>query len=728
MCGALGAGSVTTTYDGTTVRWVFDTRKWLSGGATVDDTWFDDVVIDGSRATLADVRARLRVLRLAGDETLVESLALMVEQHRAHVDHLLADLAGQGGRLTLVEALLDDAQELVERVQPARLDADREVLAKAQEDLARTEDEYRQHAEALAVLQRAIEVRSDLARLLQRAPDLDRRISQLDQQIAAAERDRTALNQQIREQTQRAAVSSKVKKDLDNARTTRDRNRRKLTAAVDRLSAAAAVASVKPDIRVVEAAIAKVAAELEQLERQKEAADAAPVLRRTLDGVSEPLTSAIASGHGNRTLIELHGDDVTVSEVASAVSDRRRALEGVPPAPESIAIAKEIQERRRRLSQLREIPDLLEERDRFERLYDANEERVQGLLGTGALEAAALAQELEAKRTAVDAQLLSLAAERAATAQKRAGIGGGATEQQLKEDLKGHLAEAGVPEEELDTRVAAESAAEEVSRRRIIAFRDQIEQLRGGIARQEAELQALRLRLADPTLSWLVAGAVPMPDDDRATAWLASLQGRLVKVRERVGHVRNNLQTVASSLGAIAAELRGREPDGTVYEGQLRRWLAREFSGWFDDPLVKRHLFPGATNVQVNLATRQVQWDLAGRTESRPLSAFSSGEQAFAYTQARLARLAGDSPPDVRQLIVLDEFGSFIAENRLTTLYDLLRERIAQRPLDQVLIILPVRDDYKDLADSAVGAQRSHYEALDRELSNSGYVVQDLTP
>ena len=106
------------------------------------------------------------------------------------------------------------------------------------------------------------------------------------------------------------------------------------------------------------------------------------------------------------------------------------------------------------------------------------------------------------------------------------------------------------------------------------------------------------------------------------------------------------------------------------------RGSGKHFSSWFNNPLVRRELLPSAEGeIVVNLATREVVWTESGSVRSRPLEAFSSGEQAFAYTRARLAVLDEDQNRPPNRLIALDEFGAFIAHDRLTGLLAYLRER-----------------------------------------------------
>jgi hypothetical protein len=74
----------------------------------------------------------------------------------------------------------------------------------------------------------------------------------------------------------------------------------------------------------------------------------------------------------------------------------------------------------------------------------------------------------------------------------------------------------------------------------------------------------------------------------------------------------------------------------------------------------------------------------------------------------------------------LDEFGAFIAYDRLSGLLAYLRERAAQNPSDQVLVVLPLSKDYELLAATAVGAEAEHVARLAAEVATQKYAVEEL--
>jgi len=141
---------------------------------------------------------------------------------------------------------------------------------------------------------------------------------------------------------------------------------------------------------------------------------------------------------------------------------------------------------------------------------------------------------------------------------------------------------------------------------------------------------------------------------------------------------------------------------------------------------VRQELLPNAIGeIAVDVERREVTWTERDATRSRPLDAFSSGEQAFAYTRARLAVLDEQAKP-LNRLIALDEFGAFIAHDRLAGLLAYLRDRTRDHPEDQVVVILPLSRDYTQLASNALASEADAFGKLAEEIATRSYAVRLL--
>jgi len=200
-------------------------------------------------------------------------------------------------------------------------------------------------------------------------------------------------------------------------------------------------------------------------------------------------------------------------------------------------------------------------------------------------------------------------------------------------------------------------------------------------------------------------------------------------VVDRLGDHRGQLGAVEVALRGLARRLRGQSLETRRYVEPLEDWLGQHFSEWFNSERVRVELLPEADGpVLVDLHTAEVRWREGESERSRPLEAFSSGEQAFAYTRARLAILDEQDRPPQHRLIVLDEFGAFIAHDRLTGLLAHLRERAEEHPNDQVLVVLPLSRDYATMAATAIGEEAARYGSLAAEIADHNYALQEIVP
>ena len=112
------------------------------------------------------------------------------------------------------------------------------------------------------------------------------------------------------------------------------------------------------------------------------------------------------------------------------------------------------------------------------------------------------------------------------------------------------------------------------------------------------------------------------------------------------------------------------------WDQAARLWLADQVSQWFNDDFLNSALFDGADDIRLDLLI----WSCLGpagtdRRRSRS-SSFSSGQQTFAYTQARVAQLDRAEQSENR-LIALDEFGSYLDAIKMGSLLSYLADNRA---------------------------------------------------
>lgn len=193
------------------------------------------------------------------------------------------------------------------------------------------------------------------------------------------------------------------------------------------------------------------------------------------------------------------------------------------------------------------------------------------------------------------------------------------------------------------------------------------------------------------------------------SGYLSSQAGRITL---RAGH----------TAGALAA-------DYLPWAGPaLQAWIEGELAALLTAPELLVELFDGSEAVQVNLTDMSVTWrPAAGGLRKRPVEAFSSGEQVFAYTRANLAQLHRDRQQGQQLVVFLDEFGAFVARDRLGQLMDFVEHEALGNAADQVIVMLPLGRAYPTEAADTQGSDEDPARAPDslavraRQVRDRGY-------
>jgi hypothetical protein len=731
--------SVTGLRDDREIRWRGDSRDWGHPPADgVSPLQFREILVDGRSATLDQVRGLLVVHRVAGDESLVETLAQQADVAaesvrrwaRRYADQNAGPLAeleeATSGAIRLLGAWsLEAYRSKAASLEDARVQA--RGAAKLLEEAQRRRDE----------LASALDLANRLAEMHGRAPDLAQRLQEVDEQIGKVEAEREDVRRRVQGLAGQVAAAQPLLKELRNARRTLDRNRHNLS---DLLNAAAmleAALGTSADSNAVSTLISEFEEQVASLNAERATLDAAPMMRTLLDTLSSELAGAEGQGLGNQIALEDSVTEIqlTVAETRAGMSTRRAYLEGRPPAPEAREVTERLEHATRSLHRLRQLDAALVEAERLRRLVAQSEDRVRVALAAINPNAGSQMESLEVQRRESDDRLLQLAAERAALRQQLGATGDGTTESALTAHLAQALKQIAVDEAGLATAlVEAEQALRRIQLD-LVKVQDTVASVRGELARASIEIRmATEALMSDKQLTWIrttFAQAYPVPiEADTPQQQLARIDAARkisLTVNDRLGELRSQLGAVESALRGVARHLRGMDPQAVRYLPQLQSWMGERFSDWFNNARVRHELLPTAEgDVAVNVGSREVVWTEHDSARSRPLEAFSSGEQAFAYTRARLAILDEEQAKPANRLIVLDEFGAFIAHDRLAGLLAYLQERARENVEDQVLVVLPLSRDYAELAKTAYGNEAERFARLAEEITARQYAVQPL--
>lgn len=200
-------------------------------------------------------------------------------------------------------------------------------------------------------------------------------------------------------------------------------------------------------------------------------------------------------------------------------------------------------------------------------------------------------------------------------------------------------------------------------------------------------------------------GMSPLPESDVQPAEFAAAR-ILTYVHatvERFGDIGTRLldrgEALQQFLVAASAQIdpgtalvgAGLKPTSIVGVPSLQGWLESELGALFNSEALRRELFDDTQRVDFDFDTLSLIWKSAsGAWTRKPLEAFSSGEQAFAYTKARLDDLAVRASGVPHVLVVLDEFGAFVARDRQDHLMRFVELEALAQFAEQAVVMLPL--------------------------------------
>lgn len=740
LCRGLGElrVSVTDLNGAREIRWSADSRDWLDVKASDQALPFQQITIDGNPGSMDAVRRLLVVHRLAGDEGITETLAQEVDSEGSLVSRWTARYAAQeSSPLARLEQALGDALEALGDWPPDRYVHAQQEVWKAEDNAAKASEEAARRVARRDALGEAVSLRRQLEVIDQYIPDLETKLVAIDTTIEETQRERDSIQAEMLDLAGHIAGADTLVRELSNARRTRDRNREHFSEALDLAAAIAADLNIEPTYEAVGNVIDELRGLEDNLNLQQMAIDAAPAMRNLLDRLTDQLSNAEDAGLSNEMAISLVENEtkLTVSQTRAGMSTRRAELEGQPPPPQAKEVSERLADVRRRLEKARGASVALDEASRYRRLASGAEDRVDRALDAMDPDSVERLQDLDVQRRSTDEQLFELATRRASLRQQLGGLTGGDSIETVTARLQDILERSGVTIEELDATLEAWQRRVAQAEEDATAAASESQAAKREFARANSEIRRAFVKLAsEPTFEWLRRG-MAMPQiatnvsAEASVSIMHSMRLTLRAAIARLARYRGQLGGVQRGLTVLSEHLRGRNLSSQEYLDELEVYLGRRFSTWFNIDRVRSELLPRAEGaISIDLHRLQVVWMENGAEAVRPLEAFSSGDQAFAYTRARLGILDEQDQDSLNRLIVLDEFGAFIARDRLAGLMGYLQDRINEHPKDQVLVILPLTQDYSEQAASAVGSEAERLQQLVNEVTANGYAIRELLP
>jgi hypothetical protein len=721
------------------LQWVLDGALLWEASKEADVTgppgldWFVDVRVDGhSVQSLDEVRPLFAVERVNGDVGLIEELAERAEFAVRELDGFAAGMLGSE-KLEEVERRIGGLGRVLEELSVERIRERSRLAAQRKADLAAAEAVMAEALKRQAELDDAVRLRTRIEEISLRGDELDAKIAELDEQIARLTAERRVIEHDLAAAENAAARSDDLRNELASATRSYKTASTRLRNVTGELARASQIAGIGDD-EDPKHRRADLEAQLAELRRERIEVDAGPAVVELIDRVSPPLTHAVGLGLGEQTLLLTPSAGAwTVAEVAEGLMARRDQIAGVPSPRDAGRIDELIATAEAQLVALDDVVRLRDRRVKAAARQNEAQETSQQLSERLDSSSTARLDELRTTRRMLDDQLSERGGQRAVQVYRRDALGAPQERDALSDRLSALLLRLGLKDVELEAEHADALRVAEHERDAYTHLRDLARAAAADEERDTADVDRAILALHEsPEFGWMITRlrhvpTVEKPPSEKLAAILR-LQRLSARADERLTDFRQLFPGLGASLEAAAEELRGRTPKAAIHVAEVFRWLEKDAADWFSDEDFREALLgEDAQDVQIDLHTRQVVWRSSeGQHHTKPIEALSSGERAFAFTQARLALLQQRAGRVANRLIALDEFGAFVSANRIRQLAEYLRRWREKHQGDQILVILPASQDYVALARASDGAQAKRYERMAAALRDREWFVEEF--
>jgi hypothetical protein len=673
-------------------------------------------LLDGAEVPATSIPELLSVVRIAGTETPAETVKRSMATTRAR---LVAASATVEPRLEAVRLAMRGLRELMRDLDPVQIANLREREQAAHGRVAQAAKDAEATGRRARAINEALEARAALSGREVNKRELQQRLKAVEKELTAARKEQQRLGRAAEDAREQLVTTGVIAEKLAAAEKTLQGRLRRLSNREVEAEEAVAQAGAPPDLA---AELRRVGEELSATRLERADVDtgqrAEQVVGRLLADVDLARRDGLAD---DQVLAYIQGRAITVEELATGL--RVRAVElaerPVPGVVEELdARIAELEQRRRRLVIAQ---DRVSARDRQLELVAEQQEEVAGLRSQLGPDIQRRLQELLSELSQADDQVLDLTREavdlRAKLSDREL-----ASETDARAALDRAVEESGGEIADLDNAAAEAQAADEQAQGELTAARRELaaveHELRvAGLAAERA-VEELRAR---PDLLALSGLAGSNGQFDATT--VERLAGAVHDVDVRLDDAANGLAALAEAAGALAD---GNLGGGRLFAEPFVAAAGEQLRADLDTPGIRQVLFDDQPLRELDLRARVLRWiDAEGDHRERPLDAFSTGEQAFAFTQARIRELEPSSAPD--RLLVLDEFGAFVSADRMRHLAEFLEADETGAIASQVVVILPLQANYADELKETRGQLRARYQARVDQLADQGYITVPLS-
>jgi hypothetical protein len=670
--------------------------------------------VGGEEVPASTIGDLLSVVRIAGTETPAETVKRSMASTR---QRLRAAAASLQPRVDAVREGLGELRHMLRDLDPeqlVRLDDEQERARKDSAHAAKRADET---SRRLARLNEALEARAALSARSEDQRELEARLAQVESDLETARKERDELAKESDRARESLVQSGVIAQQLATAENTLQARLRRLSNRAEEASAALAAIGDPEDL---DGELRRVTSELAAAEIERADLDSGERAEQVVGQLLASLDLARRSGLSeDQVLLYFDGQPITAERVADGLRARASELaeRPTPGALESLLARIDEVERQRRA--LLEASERVQARDRQKELVEEQEAEVARLRGEIGADVQERLQKPLASLAAADNRVLSLAREsvdlRAQLADRNL-----ASESDAKAAWDAALDDLQIDPDEIETHVIEARSEDELAQRDLAIARRQLADLdhEVRVAAMAASRAAEELASRPDLLAKLGLSENGSVGPDTAERLASSVH----TVDRRLDDVANTLAALAEAADRVAV---GDHQRGRLFAEAFVAAAGEQLRADLDTPAIRTVMFDDQPLLELDLDERVLRWmDAGGEHQERPLAAFSTGEQAFAFTQARIRELEPPAAPD--RLLVLDEFGAYVSADRMRHLAEFLYEGDVQAVASHVLVILPLQTNYAAELSETRGDLRKRYEDRVEQLDARGYITVPL--
>lgn len=708
-------------------------EKWPDRPVETIGDWVGELSLDGKPTPMAELFDLLEVVHLSGTERLADTLSQQTGRLHRSVSAMNTRLA----ELDDQRADLGELAEQLSQASPVQDDADRTHRKAAQDqlsDISKRLDRARPLADDLteASMFAAMVEGGSVAEHEAKLKDLQQQLEEAHARVQLAEEAQVRALSELSEGNQVQKEIAKRERRVQALERTLTKLLTRLAELAPRLEAAGLPADAESldsgQLRILEQATAAAADRQHQLHLVAARSHRTREENQLVDDVRVVLDDAAASGLSRTVLARVHDIDITVGELRSNL--------GYLPVDDSDL--GDLTAANLELAELREVAELYTKRETTISARDELLEEMQQLDPDAADHDELRTRASDARAELDDATAAVRALNMRIGALSRGVLGDDGEVIDFAARLSEILERHGVVADRLQTSLSDALMDVATLSKEAGETQGRIEEL----ARSEQRRRRLRTSLrreaeSDPDKAWLGELAEKLNRTSSSTSrsvgdpwadgewpdatWQAladHVNGFKNTLDRLVGAVAGLDVTTTRPLSTLAATAMDSAVKSVVEDEALKELSAR--------PIVDA-LFDGGTLKRVSLDEGEstVTWDTPeGDSRTRPMSAFSSGQQALGFMRARLQQVADETHEN--RLVFLDEFGAFISAEQRRPLADLLTSSELQTLTDQVVVVLPLQADYGGELDETTGELHEQYERRARDVDAEGYFTEEF--